>query len=189
MSVVRLFVLGIVRMRGRAHGYAVHRELVDWRIDTWTLVRPGSIYHALKQLSAEGKLRPAGTEPGGRGPGRTVYELTESGEEEFIALLESALTSFQLDELGAGVAFMQELPRRRVLELLRDQHRRSTEARAGLVTMKRRFPERDRPPHTSDLLALWSDALGATARWTATLISRLEAGEYAMADEPSTVGG
>ncbi len=36
MSVVRLLVLGIVRMHGRAHGYVVHRELLSWKVETWT---------------------------------------------------------------------------------------------------------------------------------------------------------
>jgi DNA-binding PadR family transcriptional regulator len=184
MSVVRLFVLGIVRSHGRAHGYAVHRELADWRIDTWTLVRPGSIYHALRQLSGEGMLREVGIESGVRGPGRTTYELTEAGGSAFISLLEAALVSVRPEELGAGVAFMQELPRARVLELLREQHRRASDARAGLSSMRDRFPDRDRPPHTADLLDLWAGSLGATATWIASLIARLDAGEYTMADDP-----
>jgi DNA-binding PadR family transcriptional regulator len=170
-------------MHGRAHGYAIQRELVAWRIDTWTLVRTGSIYHALKQLTVEGKLRAVGNEPGGRGPGRSIYELTPVGEAEFVALLEAALRSFRLDELGAGVAFMQDLPRDRVLELLRDQHRRASDVGAGLDAMKADFPDRDAPPHTADLLALWSDGLAATARWTGALITRLEDGAYVMADD------
>ncbi len=54
---VRLLVLGVVRLLGEAHGYAVHRELMSWRVDTWTAVKPPSIYHAVKQLEREDKLR------------------------------------------------------------------------------------------------------------------------------------
>ncbi|MDB5059778.1 MAG: hypothetical protein JWO59_3250, partial [Chloroflexi bacterium] len=79
MSVIRLVVLGVIRMRGQAHGYAVHRELLSWRVETWTTVKPGSIYHALKQLAKEGKLRAAGTEESTEGPGRTLYALTHEG--------------------------------------------------------------------------------------------------------------
>jgi len=183
MSVVRLLVLGVIRARGRAHGYAVRRELLSWRVETWTEVKPGSIYHALKQLAKEGKLRDAGTEASAEGPGRTPYELTREGEAEFFGLLESALSSFRLEELGAGVAFIQALPRRRAIELLGEQHRRATEVSGGLEAMIPQVPHRDQPPHTRDLLALWSDAIAATASWTDELIRHLESGGYLMADD------
>src|SRR5262245_41094849 len=105
MSVVRLLVLGVVRARGRVHGYAVHRELLSWRIETWTRVRPGSIYHALKQLTREGKLRAAGAEESAEGPDRTLYRLTPAGAAEFRRRLAAALSSFAPEELGAGIAF------------------------------------------------------------------------------------
>ncbi|MGK3968468.1 PadR family transcriptional regulator [Sorangium sp. So ce118] len=183
MSVVRLLVLGVIRMRRQAHGYAVHRELLSWRVETWTSVKPGSIYHALKQLTKEGKLRAVGVEESAEGPGRTLYELTEDGAAEFRQLLDAALSSFELEALGAGVAFMQTLPRQHVIDLLREQHRRATETRDGLERLMPSFPRRDEPPHTQDLLALWSGGLAATASWTEALLRRLEAGEYVMADD------
>lgn len=183
MSVVRLFVLGVVRTRRRAHGYAVHRELLSWKVETWTNVKPGSIYHALKQLTKEGKLRAAGMEESTEGPGRTLYELTQEGEAEFRQLLDAALSSVGMEELGAGVAFMQTLPRQHVLTLLREQHRHATENRDLLERLIPTFPDRDQPPHTQDLLTLWSGALAATASWSEKLIQRLEAGEYVMAGE------
>ncbi|WP_395815600.1 PadR family transcriptional regulator [Archangium minus] len=184
ISVVRLLVLGVIRMRGQAaHGYAVHRELVTWRVDTWTRVKPGSIYHALKQLTKEGKLRAVGVEESTEGPGRTLYELTQEGEAEFRELLDAALSSIEWEELGAGVAFMQTLPRHHVIRLLKEQHRRATEIHVGLEKMVPMFPHRDQPPHTQDLLALWSGGIAATARWTEGLLQRLEAGEYVMADD------
>jgi hypothetical protein len=119
----------------------------------------------------------------GEGPGRTLYELTREGEAEFRDLLEVALSSFRLEELGAGVAFIQALPRRRAIELLEEQHRRATETSDGLQGMIPTFPHRDEPPHTQDLLALWSGAIAATAGWTEELIQHLESGGYVMADD------
>lgn len=183
VPVVRLLVLGVIRMRGHAHGYGVMRELRDWHVETWTSVKPGSIYHALKQLTREGKLLDfASAEKGLDGPGHTHYNLTAEGEAEFQALLVAALSSFQLEELGAGVAFMQALPRQRVLALLNDQHRRATENQMHLDGLVGQFPQRDEPPHAADLLTLWGGSLAATAAWTEGLIQRLEAGEYHMAD-------
>jgi len=183
MSVVRLLVLGVVRMRGPSHGYAVHRELVGWRVETWTTVKPGSIYHALKQLTKEGKLRESGTEESVEGPGRTLYELTPAGLEEFFTRLDAALGSFQLEELGAGIAFMQTLPRKQVIGRLRDQQRRAAENSARLAAMMPVYAEQADPPHTADLLSLWSGNLATTADWTRQMVERLERGEYRMADE------
>lgn len=183
MSVVRLLVLGVVRRRERAHGYAVHRELVAWRIETWTRVKPGSIYHALKQLTKEGRLTELGAEDSAEGPGRTFYGLTPEGDREFLERLEAALGAFDPETLGVGVAFMQALPRARVLALLRDQRRRAVENRDHLDALVPDFPDRAAPPHTPDLLDLWSGALTATASWTAGVIRRLEDGEYRMAGE------
>lgn len=183
MSIVRLLVLGVIRLQGPTHGYAVHRELLAWKVETWTTVKAGSIYHALKQLAKEGRLREAGTEESSEGPGRTLYALTSEGEAEFRERLEAALTSFDREALGAGIAFLQTLSRPVALELLRTGHRRAVAVSEGLDRMIPDFPERDGPPHTQDLLSLWSDGVGATAAWVAGLIRRLEAGEYKMAGE------
>ena len=182
MSTVRLLVLGACRRHGRVHGYAVHRELSDWHVDTWTRVRPGSVYHALRQLTTEGKLRAVGEEPGARGPGRAVYELTPAGESEFVMLLESALSSFDIEELGTGVAFMDQLPREHVLRLLGSTAERLASARAGLGQLLGRYPDRTPAPHTRDLLELWIENLAATARWLEALRARVGAGAYALPD-------
>ncbi len=183
MSVVRLLVLGACRRHGRVHGYAVHRELSEWRVETWTTVRPGSIYHALKQLTAEGKLRALGDERGGGGPARTIYELTQAGEGEFMALLETSLSSFALEDLSAGVAFMDALPRGRAVELLRGTQGRLKAAIDNLGTLTGDHADRTPPPHTRDLLELWIGSLGGISGWLLELIARLEAGEYVMAGE------
>jgi DNA-binding PadR family transcriptional regulator len=183
MSVVRLLVLGVIRMRGQAHGYAVHRELLCWNVEAWTDVKPGSIYHALKQLTKEGKLRDAGLEASTEGPDRTLYALTPAGTAEFRQRLEAALTSARRDELATGVAFMQALPRQRAIALLKQQQRQALEIRDSLERLIPGFPARDEPPHTQDLLALWSSGYAVRADWTARLITRLEAGEYVMADD------
>lgn len=186
MSAVRLLVLGVVRMhRQPTYGYAVRQELLSWRAETWTNVKPGSIHHALKQLAQEGNLRAVGTEGSSVGPGRTLYEITEAGDAEFRRLLEIALVSIDMEELGAGIAFMDALPRARVVDLLREQRDRSDEVRAGLLDMIPEFPSRHQAPYSTDLLELWSGVFANLTGWTGGLLTRLEAGEYHMAGEPT----
>jgi len=182
VSVVRLLVLGVLRRQGPAHGYAVRRELLSWRAETWTSVKPGSIYHALKQLCAEGRLREAGTERSEEGPGRTLYELTAEGEAEFHRLMDKALVSVDMEELGAGIAFMDALPRAHVIALLREQQRNAARVREELLAMIPRFPGRYETPHATDLLELWSGVFDNLTGWTGRLLARLEAGEYSLPD-------
>ncbi|MBF6396473.1 PadR family transcriptional regulator [Nocardia cyriacigeorgica] len=183
MSTVRLLVLGVMRRQQPTHGYAVRQELLSWRADTWTNVKPGSIYHALKQLTQEGKLRALGTEGSSHGPGRTMFELTASGEDEFRTLLEEALVSVNMEELGAAIAFMDALPRADVIAKLREQRRRSREIRDDLLAMVPEFPGRYSAPYATDLLELWSGVFENLSGWTSGVLARLEAGEYRMADD------
>jgi len=77
LSATRLLVLGVVRMYGRAHGYQVRRELLTWSADKWANVQPGSIYPALKKMTAEELLEQVDVEPG-EGP-RTSPSCSGSG--------------------------------------------------------------------------------------------------------------
>lgn len=185
---VRLLVLGVVRMLGEAHGYAVHRELMSWRVDTWTAVKPPSIYHAVKQLQREDKLRAVRSEAGSRGPARTVYAVTGSGEAEFFGLLEAALVSPEIEVLGAGVAFMCSLPRHRAAELLARQLIVSREITEELQAMKPEWPDARQPPHARHLLDLWSGVFGANAQWTEEMLGRVRAGEFSFAGETQEPG-
>ena len=183
MSVVRLLVLGVIREQGKAHGYAVHRELMTWHVDTWTRVKPGSIYHTLKQLAKEEKIHSVGTVESPEGPGRTVYQITAAGEADFVELLERALQSVDIEEFGGGFAFMQCLPRKRVIALLRMQLQQTEAVRDGLEAMIPSYPVLNEAPHIRELLALWSRNFGSNAGWTRSVIGRLESGEFLFPDD------
>lgn len=133
---MRLLALGVVRARGEAHGYAMHRELMGWRVDTWTAVKPPSIYHAVKQLEREDKLTASQPAASPEGPTRVVYRITDDGECEYFALLEAALRSPDIEELGAGIAFMRSLPRDRVQALLTEQLATTRQIAIELEAMK-----------------------------------------------------
>lgn len=176
---VRLLVLGVVRRHGHAHGYAIHRELMSWRIDTWTAVKPPSIYHSVKQLHREGKLEVAEPQGSPRGPARVVYRITDAGEGEFFTLLEAALTSPEIEEFGAGVATMGCLSRARVQALLEQRLQTTRDIDRELDSMKSRWPDPAAPPHAQHLLDLWRGTFAAQSAWTAQLLGRLDEFEFA----------
>jgi len=185
MSVTRLLVLGVVRMYRQAHGYQVRTALVSWAADKWANARPGSIYHALRKLAAEGLLAEVGTEDGEGGPERVIYRLTAEGDTEFQALLRNALADPETTPAAifAGLTFLTTLPRRDVLALLRVRQRRLTASRDTSVEMRDSNKAMGKPEHVAELFGLWAEQADGELRWLDSLITRLEAGEYVLADD------
>ncbi|WP_159943560.1 PadR family transcriptional regulator [Nocardiopsis sp. FR6] len=179
MSATRLLVLGVVRMQGQTHGYRVGRELLSWGTETWANVKWGSLYHALRKLSQEGKLREFVAE-GDEVVDRTSYEITEDGVAEIHRLLRRGLT--RRDDpalLFASVTLMCSLPRAEVLDLLG----RRLELLEGVAGELDPAEEPRGPEHLGELFGLWRGAVEADLRWTRDLIASLRAGRYTMADD------
>jgi DNA-binding PadR family transcriptional regulator len=181
--IVQLLVLGVLKRRTVAHGYRIYRDLMEWRVETWTTVRPGSIYHAMTRLESQGFIKPAGNSFGRKlGPARTEYALTASGEVQFAALLEAALKSIDLEQLSGAIAFMELLPRARVIQLLQERATAQREVARFLSTL----PNQSRPAQPSkhpELIRLWADNFTNAARSTEKLIASLTKGAYIFKNE------
>ncbi len=182
MSATRLLVLGVVRGYGRAHGYRVGSDLVSWGADEWANVKWGSIYHALRRLTADGFLLDHDEVPG-----RTDYELTERGEAEFQRLLRDALRRPhpRPDLLGAALALLPSLPRADAVGLLRERLATLEEVRDKAAAQVAGWAD---PPHVRELFGLWEHNATRDADWTRGLLERLVAGDYPMAGEPGSPG-
>ncbi|WP_225808498.1 PadR family transcriptional regulator [Streptomyces spinosus] len=186
MSAIRLLVLGAVRQHGRAHGYQVRNDLEYWGAHEWSNAKPGSIYHALKQMAKQGLLHAHEIAPStAGGPPRVEYEITEPGEDEFFRLLRESLVSYdqKMDIQSAAIGFLVELPRAEALELLRERIRRIVRWRTAVT--EHYVPE-DGPAqlgHIGEIMNLWVHTADSDAAWTQGLIDRLEAGAYTFAGE------
>ncbi|WP_432248486.1 PadR family transcriptional regulator [Streptomyces sanyensis] len=186
MSAIRLLVLGAVRQHGRAHGYQVRNDLEYWGAHEWSNAKPGSIYHALKQMAKQGLLRAHETAPSDAGgPPRTEYELTPRGTEEYFALLRESLAAHdqRTDVLSAALGFIVDLPRAEAVELLRTRVRAIEEWRTSVT-------EYYTPPegtaslgHIGEIMDFWLASADGGSAWTRGLISRIEAGAYTFAGE------
>ncbi|KUF15537.1 MULTISPECIES: PadR family transcriptional regulator [Streptomyces] len=187
MSAIRLLVLGAVRQHGRAHGYQVRNDLEYWGAHEWSNAKPGSIYHALKQMAKQGLLHEHETAPStAGGPPRTEYEITEKGSEEFLALLREALTSTynqKPDMLSAAVGFMVDLPREEAVALLKQRIQNIEDWRTSVTEY---YTPEDGPEqlgHIGEIMNLWLHSADAGAAWTRGLVERVEGGAYTFAGE------
>lgn len=190
MSVIRLLVLGAVRQHGRAHGYQVRGDLEFWGAHEWSNAKPGSIYHALKQMAKQGLLTAHESAPSvAGGPPRTEYEITGAGTGEFFALLRAALTAYdeKPDLLSAALGFLVDLPRAEVVSLL---HRRLTAIAAWRTAVTEHYVPQEGPGqyareigHIGEIMNYWLHSADADESWTRGLIGRVEAGAYVFAGE------
>ncbi|MFI9586541.1 PadR family transcriptional regulator [Streptomyces sp. NPDC052236] len=186
MSAIRLLVLGAVRQHGRAHGYQVRNDLEYWGAHEWSNAKPGSIYHALKQMAKQGLLHAHEIAPStAGGPPRIEYELTESGAEEYFGLLRTSLTSYdqKMDYLSAGLGCIVDLGREEAVALLKERVR-GLEAWRSAVTEY--YTPEEGPEslgHIGEIMNLWVSSSDFGAEWTRGLIRRIEGGAYTFAGE------
>jgi DNA-binding PadR family transcriptional regulator len=120
--VTRLIVLGLL-LRGPLSGYTLGRYLQMSRTDLWAGILPGSIYHALKKLAAEGLVTLLDTEQTGNRT-RAIYAITEAGEREYRRLLRDAWSTpgpHYPVALYVALGFLDDLPREEVLSALDQQ--------------------------------------------------------------------
>lgn len=178
MSVVRLLVLGAIKRRRMAHGYRIYRDLIEWRVETWTVVRPGSIYHAISQLEKQGFIKATQNSTHQKlGPAKTEYEIIATGEKEFINLLEEALRNINLVELSAGIAFMEYLSRQRVIKLLKERAKAQRQVPEFLKTLPTEG-EPNVPSKHPELIRIWADSYTYAAVSTEELIKAIQSGRY-----------
>ncbi|WP_052847193.1 PadR family transcriptional regulator [Streptomyces avicenniae] len=186
MSVIRLLVLGAVRQHGRAHGYQVRSDLEFWGAHEWSNAKPGSIYHALKQMAKEGLLHAHDTAPSpAGGPPRTEYELTPAGEQSYLTLLRASLRAYdeRIDVLTGAVGFIVDLPRAEAIDLLRE---RVAALKLKVTEVERYWTPLSSPEewgHIGEVMRLWTHNAESDAAWTLGLVERLEGGAYVMAGE------
>ena len=79
MSSIRLFILGSLEQHGPMHGHQLRLLDEEEHIDSFTDISVGSLYGAIKRLSAEGLIEELRTEREGGYPPRQVWDITQQG--------------------------------------------------------------------------------------------------------------
>jgi len=178
----KLMVLGAIHRHKQTHGYQVLHDLTSWQAESWTKIRPGSIYHALAQLTKEDALTEVGAEEGGRGSSRTIYALTKKGEKEFFALIEDALISYDQEAFTAGLAFMSALPRARVSKCA-EERLANFEKTVEFLEELPRSDKPETPKKHSAIISSWSAVFSSSTEWQRQFVKDLKSGVYEFCDD------
>ena len=91
------------------HPYEMQRLIREWHKDEFLDLKRGSLYHAIERLKRGGLIVAVETTREGRRPERTVYRLTERGEEEVYEWLRGLLAK-PVREPGQFFAALSFLP-------------------------------------------------------------------------------
>ncbi|HEY8416011.1 MAG TPA: PadR family transcriptional regulator [Thermaerobacter sp.] len=118
----RLVLLGMLARRPMS-GYEIQQYLQLVRIDQWSSILPGSIYHALKKMAAEGLVEVRATEQTGFRT-RVIYAITPAGRAEYRRLLREALRTPPRSlpsDFYLTLGFVDDLTREEVVAALDEQ--------------------------------------------------------------------
>jgi DNA-binding PadR family transcriptional regulator len=107
----RLVILGILRQQP-LHGYEI-KQIIEEHMGDWTSIAFGSIYFALAKLSEEGLIEKIGEERKGNRPSRSIYQITDTGRDEFTRLLREVWAEVERTyySIDVGLFFLDALPR------------------------------------------------------------------------------
>jgi DNA-binding PadR family transcriptional regulator len=191
VSATRLLVLGAIRILQPVHGYDVRRELVSWRLEERTNVKPGSIYGAIRTLEKDGAIAVHAHEPGGSRPDRTTYVLTQEGEHEFQLLLRESWWSVKApaEPLIPALCLLPFLPREELIAALRartaalDAQLDALRFMRGSIRDGATGADGAIPEHVREIVDFASARTRAELEWSRELQRRLRGGAYRFSGE------
>ena len=191
MSATRLLVLGVIRILQPVHGYDVRRELVSWRLEELSNVKPGSIYSALRTLERDGCIAVHDRASEDSRPERTTYVMTGEGEQEFQILLQQTWwnVTMAVEPLAPALCLMPFMRRDELTAALKS---RISQLQGTIVsTAFIRDSIRDGatgadgqiPEHVREILDFVSARTKAEIEWARALQRRLRDGAYRFTGE------
>ena len=167
------------------HPYEMYQTLVQRSEERVVKVRPGSLYHTVDRLAANGLVRATGTEREGNRPERTTYEITERGSlalsERVAEILGTPVNEYPEFPLALGEA--HNLPVESVIQLLKN---RVSLIRADIAVLDDgiRSIQAKQLPRKYWLNVQYTRALSdVEASWLESLIHDLESGDISWTEE------
>lgn len=173
----RLVILGLLRERP-LYGYEL-KQIIEEHMGDWTNIAFGSIYFALGKLAEEGFAEQIAVEQEGRRPSRSVYQITEAGQAEFLRLLREVWGEVERHyyAIDVGLAFMEALPNNEVKSYLKG---RIAQLEGIMQHISEHKAEQMAQPEVpTQAAAVFDHSLAhfqAELDWTRDLLDQVEAG-------------
>ena len=103
------------------HPYEMTQLMRQRRVDFRVKLRPGSLYHTVERLEAQGHIEVVDTQRQGRRPERTVYAMTDRGRDTFTDQTRDMLATLaeEYPEYPVALSAASELERDDALDQLR----------------------------------------------------------------------
>ena len=175
----QLVILGLLRDRP-LYGYEL-KQIIEERMGDWTNIAFGSIYFALGKLADEGFIEQIAVEQKGRRPSRSVYQITESGQTEFLRLLHQVWDQVERHyyTIDIGLVFASVLPVTEIKNYLRGR----IAEMEGIVrhVTEHRAEQLAQPNVPALAAAVFDHSLAhfqAELSWTRDLLDKVEDGVY-----------
>jgi len=175
----RLVILGLLRERP-LYGYEI-KQIIEEHMGDWTSIAFGSIYFALGKLSEEGFVEKAGIEKAGSRPSRSIYQITDTGQPEFLRLLREVWGKAERHyfTFDIGLFFMDALPIEEVKGRLRGRAAQMETIVQRVTAHRAEQLARQEVPRLAAVIIDHSLAhLKAELAWTQDLLDKVERGEY-----------
>jgi DNA-binding PadR family transcriptional regulator len=176
MSAIRILLLGVLVQQGPKHGYEIRQELESWNAEQWANIAYGSIYFALKKMSEEGLIKVLENK-GDEKPGRILYEVTETGKNQFMDLLRKQWWELKpiIDPFQVALTFMNFMPKD---ELLLALEHKADNLRASIKSMTHLIPIRvadaQWPRHITENFHLAAAHMDAELKWVESAIEKVK---------------
>jgi DNA-binding PadR family transcriptional regulator len=176
---VRLVILGLLRERP-LYGYEI-KQLIEEHMSDWTSIAFGSIYFALDKLAEEKFVEKMEVERAGKRPSRSVYQITSSGQEEFLRLLREGWQQFEREYFPLDVClfFLGSLPPDEVITYLQSR-KKALQGALEYVQSHRaeQLADPEVPPLAAEIFDHTIFHTRAELEWVAGLLQKLESGKY-----------
>lgn len=120
LTPLALLILELLTERAM-HPYEMQQLIRERHADQVVKVRAGSLYHTVERLHRAGLIDAVETGREGRRPERTVYEITESGRDQFHANLRELVRTPEAEYplFGVAMEMLGALPAAEAKDLLR----------------------------------------------------------------------
>ncbi|MTD59038.1 PadR family transcriptional regulator [Amycolatopsis pithecellobii] len=160
------------------HPYEMTQVMRQRRVDFRVKVRPGSLYHTVERLEAQGFIEVVDTQRQGRRPERTVYAMTGKGRDSFADQVREmiAIPTQEYPQYPVALSGASEL----------EQHDAVDQLKMRVTVLKARIAADEvviRQVLEKDLPAMWwidyafsHHQRKSELAWTEQLIADLESG-------------